>query len=287
MASTNFPVFFKDSILQQQISTKGFVKVYQLVQPNEIQELSEMFVKTSPPEIHGMYSNVFNNPYEVNVRIDALMRKIFLPLMDEYLVDCDYTGGVFLAKGTTDKSVSYLHQDWNNVDENLSASFNFWCPLVDVDETNGALQCIAGSHSLFQTIRSINHPSVFLEFSPAIEPYLTAVDAKKGDVIFYLHNVFHGSKPNYTDVVRPAVAMGVKPKNAQQIHYMKNEEGLIEMFEIDYREFFFRTIYEYNQGKPLTLKNKIGVAANNQPEFDESTLIARLKELPEGLNFPQ
>ena len=279
MDAIKFPNSFKDKELQHQIATKGFVKVPQMVKPDDIQALSDMFFETSPAEIPGMYSNVFSNPHEINVRIDALMRQIFLPLMDEYLVDCDYTGGVFLAKGTTDKSVSYLHQDWNNVDETVSAAFNFWCPLVDVDEHNGALQCIAGSHQFFQTIRSIDHPSVFLEFSPAIEPYLTAVEAKKGDVIFYLHNVFHGSKPNKSGIVRPAVAVGTKPKNVPQIHYAKGEHGPMDMFEIDYQEFIFRTIYEFGQGKPLNLQNKIGEVDNNLPVVDEASLIEKIKEI--------
>ncbi len=213
----------KDQTLQQELESKGFVKM-PMLSHNEVEELRQLFKSLKSPDINGIYSNIYDQSFEMNIVVRDTVHRLFSPYIEkaftsEYKID----GGVFLVKSTGDKSECNLHQDWNIVDEEKFCSLSIWCPLVDVDEHNGALLLAEGSHKLFKTIRSVTMPSPYMPIDKDIEPFLTLVPAKAGEAIIFYHNTFHGSVQNHSSEVRVAIAAGVLPINAQRIHYYETE----------------------------------------------------------------
>lgn len=158
-----------------------------------------------------------------NLKISNYIKSQFETSIDKYFANYETGSGVFIMKGSGEKSVSSLHQDCNVVDESKYTSLTIWCPLVDVDENNGCIQILPGSHKWFSVLRSFNMPYYFVEFY-LVEDKLKAVPLKKGSVVVFAHNVFHGSKPNYTNTFRPAASFSLISKNAQPIHYILNKD---------------------------------------------------------------
>lgn len=241
---------FQQPDLEAKMKLDGFVHI-PFVDPEILKPLEALFYKKHSGEgLTEMYSNNYNllDP-EYNEEVNAAGKRIFQPYIDQYFHNCTIGGCAFLVKGMGPDSSSDMHQDWNNVDESQFGSYSIWVPFLDVDETNGALQVVAGSHRLFSTIRSVNHPSLFLEFDEALEPYLTPLPMKAGEACVYQHNLFHGSKPNLSSTIRIAFVISILPKNAPFIHYwVDQEKGETRVLKAG-NSFYARFLPRFLQGE--------------------------------------
>lgn len=81
-----------------------------------------------------------------------------------------------------------------------------WIPLVDVDENNGCLYVMPGSHTwgLLNGKRGADNLMItFEDVEKRAKP--TALPMSQGDILFFSNLLFHSSKPNTTDKVRWSV----------------------------------------------------------------------------------
>lgn len=252
-------VRFRDDELQAQFRRDGYALV-PFLEPAAVEELRSLWDEVGPTEIRGIYSNVHDLAPEVNRRIDATITRLFAAPAHRVFVNGHLGGATFLVKGTGPDSSSTLHQDWNNVEEPEAQSLSIWCPLVDVDEHNGALQVLPGSHHARPSIRSIDTPSLYLDFGDGLEPHLRHVPARAGDAVLYAHNLFHGSKPNLGGEVRVSVVSGVLPDQVRNVHYRRapaSPRGTFEILEVE-RRFFFEGIPELKAGRLPTSARPVG-----------------------------
>lgn len=230
---------FKDSGLQEQFDKDGVVCI-PAIDSSQIKRLAELYKEVKPVEKTGIYSNVQDQSAEINYRIDKEMIKVFEPFLEKNFVNYTVSGGSYLVKHGIQESASALHQDYNLVDETKFTSLSVWCPLVDVDEVNGCLQVVLGTHKSFPSIRSINIPSVYVDFDARLEPHLKSIPVKAGTAVIYAHNLFHGSKPNTTRNTRVAAVVALVPKNAERLHYLKDDKQ-IQVIKGE-EKFFYETL---------------------------------------------
>lgn len=249
-----------DPKLQKQLSEDGFV-VIPFLNKSEIQSLQDLFDQTRPEVVEGIYSNVYNGGQrEQNLHIDQTIESTFQPYFDKHFQNCYMAACTYLVKGNNTASESQIHQDWNNIDETQNVSLSIWVPLIDVDESNGCLQVIPGSHDFFPTQRAITIPSIFIQFDEELDQYLKPVPMKAGEACIYAHNLFHGSKPNTGSQVRVSAVSGILPNDAKHIHYYQGEgtpENKIEVYEID-RYFYLDHLFSLINGQRPTQLKKIG-----------------------------
>lgn len=92
--------------------------------------------------------------------------------------------------------------------------FDFWIPLIDVDETNGVLYVLKRSHLLPLPIRGIGLPFPFLKFEGLIQKNSTRLKLRAGQALIFDDRIIHGSPENPTDIDRPAIIAGLIPQNA-------------------------------------------------------------------------
>ena len=92
-----------------------------------------------------------------------------------------------------------------------------WIPLVDVDEYNGCLYIMPGSHTwgLLKGERGVDNLMItFEDVEKRAEP--VALPVSQGDILFFSNLTFHASKRNATDKVRWSVDLRyVVPPDAQ------------------------------------------------------------------------
>jgi ectoine hydroxylase-related dioxygenase (phytanoyl-CoA dioxygenase family) len=118
-----------------------------------------------------------------------------------------------------------VHQDWTFVDEPEFTSATVWCPLVDVDESNGTLVLYRGSHLLGPSWRgSPRLPSRFDGQEDEIRSaHGTPVRCRAGQAVVYDHRVVHWSGPNRSED---------PPQATPLIHLHAEADGSVTRYEV-------------------------------------------------------
>lgn len=267
---------FRDPSMQADFARNGYVVAPLLDRP-ALDRLAELWGEVRPGRIAGIWSNVHGTDTSVNDRVDALIRELVGPRVAELFDDCRVAGSTFLVKGTGAGSESKLHQDWNNVDESVATSVALWCPLEDVDEGNGALQVIPGSHRWFGKLRGLTTSSVYLEFDDRLEPFLRSLPVPAGTGVFYAHNLFHGSKDNRSDDDRVTVVAGILPREVDHVHYWQSPtcgEGRARELHV-HDEFFRSGLAELAAGRvPGSAEDRGAVTGDTTPLTADEVLAA-------------
>ncbi len=92
------------------------------------------------------------------------------------------------------------HQDWRSMQGSLD-SVVVWIPLVDVDESLGALEIIPGSHKwgLLEAEMADGYGQLEEEITAS---EMAPVEVEKGDALFFSSFLAHQSGTNVTDHIR-------------------------------------------------------------------------------------
>jgi ectoine hydroxylase-related dioxygenase (phytanoyl-CoA dioxygenase family) len=243
-------MLFKLEKQNKQFKKNGYVVIKNFFNSEEVNQINELYKTLNINNLDEIYTNLKDRNPEINLEIDLFLKNMYTPKLEKYFKNYSIGGGAFLIKGIGEASVSSLHQDWNVVDESKSYSMGVWCPLVDVNENNGCLQIVPGSHSWFNKLRSFNMPSICINFDD-VKSILKPVISEKGDAVIFAHNVFHGSKPNYTQQIRPVASVSVISKDAPLIHYFRTGET-IKIIKAE--TFFNYKVKELMAGKEIDLE---------------------------------
>lgn len=272
---------FRDPASQRAFDSQGFA-VVPFLDLDEVDHLRALWERVRPPEVRGIYSNVANGAVEDNAEIDREITDSFATATDRTFADGRIAGASFLVKGTGKDSDSKLHQDYNNVDERLGHSATIWVPLVDVDESNGALQVLPGSHRLVDSTRSLTLPSVYLDFDEQIEERLVALPVRAGTAVVYAHALFHGSKPNHSDEIRVAAVAGILPLGLEHLHYWQRPGAPADEVEVlgVNRHFFMSGLGELASGRVPGGVRRLGTQQRRTRLYDRDEVLSALPPLP-------
>lgn len=139
----------------------------------------------------------------------------------------------FISKGAHSGATVDYHQDLTYTDEDVHRTTLLWIPLVDVDDTNGALSVVPGSHRWSGAVRPgglTELPTTTLQHEFAER----AVDRplRAGEALAYDAALVHGSSPNRTDAARPVLTVAFVPRDAElrRFHVVDNE---VREFKVD------------------------------------------------------
>lgn len=270
---------FKSETLQQQFDRDGYIIVDGMLTAEQMDKLTKLFHSITPAKLESMYCNVHDRGVEDNIKIDATIKEFLSVKTTELLQDSHLSTAAFLVKGLGPMSISKPHQDWNSVDEEQYDSLSIWVPFVDVDETNGCLYVIKGTHRMFnKTVRCFTNPTIFVDFDSEAAPYITPLPLKAGQAVIYAHNLFHGSKPNYSGKVRIAIMAGIVPDGAKTLYYYKDKDrpGVMEIYETN-EDFYMNGVSQYRDMKrPIDLV-KVGEIYGSKFSTSQDEVIEAMK----------
>ena len=231
------PPSFQDPDLEAAFRRDGFVRV-QMLTPDEVERLQQVGAGGAGEEfVAGFYSSILqtSQPFRES---DIALREIFDPVIARWFLDHRSVAAGYQVKSPGDEGLLWAHQDWTLVDERSYSSLTIWCPLQDVDETNGTLRVIPGSHRwpahLWRGTPVDTFPYSLGPFGDRlIMEHGVAFPVRMGEVIVFHHRLFHGSAPNQSDRVRVAAGVVAVPAEATTIHVRLEGDRLASVYTID------------------------------------------------------
>ena len=226
---------FKDDQMQALFDKQGFLTV-PFIDEAEVKQLNELFDKLHPslPQqgfVSGSYSADFEYKKSASNAIVEVLSKHYERLFTNYQA----FGAAFLFKMPSNNSELGIHQDWTIVDENKFVALNCWIPLTDINETNGALHVLPGSHfPSYNTVRAPTVPFFFSGNEDVVIAESVPMYVKAGEAVILNQSVIHYSPPNRSDKIRKAITAGVKSEGApMHFHYKAPTDGeKLEVFEM-------------------------------------------------------
>jgi hypothetical protein len=169
--------------------------------------------------------------------VDAALREICAPAIERV-----WPGAQLVLCQINDKrpsgpdSVVGLHQDWSITDEGCCRAIGLFCPLIDVDGSNGALFGVPGTHRLPSIPRSMYDVQPYPELQSAFLAHAELLPMTAGQSCAHELTVYHGSVPNHTDRPRPAVGLLLAEPGAPLRHYVR-DSGMLSEHAMERRDF--------------------------------------------------
>ena len=269
---------FRSKENQAHFDEFGYVILDARLEP-EADEMSRFIA----PHLSGIssefYYSLIANSYEENKRIREKIKSCLQSFYNQYLQAYKPLNESFLVKPANTSSELLLHQDWCYTDERKFPSLTLWMPLCDVDENNGALFFVPGSHKWFNNLRSCGLPTARISSKDVPGAGLKSVVMKKGQVLLFHSASFHGSFPNNSDKNRPVVTSVILPENAPYLYYYASKEernDTVATFQLD-EDVYLRELHTMAIGAEPS-SGKVNEFPYKHREISPADILSRFKE---------
>lgn len=207
------------------LATEGFV-VVPFLEHKDVLNLRDFFYENHAQELPGFYATAHSTDIPFRKKMNEKIKAVFENSIANYFHNCSALGGSYVVKSKSQEERLHPHQDWNIVDESQHRSFNIWVPLVDLNENNGAIRVVPGSHLWVDNFRGPNIPDYLGAFNETIWQHMQTLNMKAGEALIYDHRLFHASYPNKTDDLRVATVFGIIPQDAQMYYYFGDGDAV-------------------------------------------------------------
>lgn len=219
----------KDEVYNRQLLENGFVHIPFLTE-QEVSALKALYINHyGNDKVEGLYVSAFKGKREIMQVVSDASSAIFERACNLHLNEVHKLGGAFIAKDYDPENVLHAHQDWSIVDEALHRSYTIWVPLQDIDETNGAMHVLPGSHNWVRGYRHITIPSVYGKVYDLAWKYSLPIYMKAGEALIFDHALAHSSRPNCSSELRIVATQGFVSKGAEMRIYL-NADGIVEEY---------------------------------------------------------
>jgi hypothetical protein len=125
-----------------------------------------------------------------------------------------------------------MHRDWTMLPDSDQVALNIWCPLIDVDESNGALALLPGSHRLVPNIEAAHVRPFFADYGDLLAELSVSLPLSAGEAVIFDYKTIHGSRANETSRPRPAISLACIPEEARAVTYALDHIGGSTRFEL-------------------------------------------------------
>lgn len=264
---------FKDSSYNERFERDGFV-VIDFTSADVVNEIAKSFYALHPTIPEGFFCEVSQTDDNMKNNLFMLMDNLLAEQMEATFSNYKKLGSTFLCKAPGEKGKVGVHQDWMVVDESRYSSATIWIPCQDVDEHNGALMVLPGSHLFFDKYRNNHIPVSYRGSENLLLENMITVSMKAGQAFVLNHAVIHASTLNFTEKERLVIAYGITSAEAPLSFYFREKEALsnkVEQFEMP-DDFFLRY---YNIGERPLIGKKVSEYEYEVPAVD-STVIAEM-----------
>lgn len=265
---------FKNSVLQERFDRDGYV-VFDFLSEEQAHFAAQKFYEVHKEIPVGFYADAYSSNDKLKNEIYAFTQHVFLDALALHFQDYKVLGGTYLCKSSDDEGKVGVHQDWMVVDESRFSSVTVWVPVQDVDENNGALRVLPGSHLFFNAYRSDNIPCAYRGNEQLLWDNMITIPMKAGQAFVLNHAVIHGSAINTSGKERLVVAYGLVPKQAELVFYFGDtDSGKLKVEKFNMPDDFFQRYY--NVGKRPLFGELSSVFEYSVPQMDYRELVNKV-----------
>jgi ectoine hydroxylase-related dioxygenase (phytanoyl-CoA dioxygenase family) len=246
---------FRDDAHQQQFERDGYV-VVPFYDREEIAALLKLYGNIQPKVEEGFFPSTFSQDKDYRTKADVSIRAICERGIAAYFQDVKVVCGCFIVKAPVPESSMCVHQDMTLVDESRYTGINIWVPLIDLDDENGTLEVLPGSHRIFPSYRGASIPGIYEESGEEIKKYMTKLYPRAGEAIIFDQSIIHYSEANRSGQPRIVTNTYLTHRDAtyRTCFWDKQTAGKVEIFE---QEETFMTDFE-QFGQNIKDRPKVG-----------------------------
>jgi hypothetical protein len=275
---------FNHDLLENSFLETGYVRVPMLSESQVASILSEIG-KMRPddnfaPDGLGVVKCSYHCTFlDTNIdykrQVYKLLQEVFTPLVDKYLAGYQLLSCNFYVKpaGTGEFSI---HQNWPSISNLNDTTVTIWCPLIDVIESNGAIQVVEGSHKILPHIFTPGVAAYFGDFEQSlIDKYLKPIPMSAGDAIIFDDSLIHWSGRNDSLQPRIAIQLLCTPIAATDTFFYPESESRFEMIRTDVDFYIETSMMQLMQHQPDW--QSLGFVENQNRPITEEEFVELLK----------
>jgi hypothetical protein len=239
---------FKDTEIEQFFLENGYAYIQNFLNEKDIEFLFRLYssLHTHSDSQQKQWNSLYHLEDGIGLDVSGKIKQILSPYLTDTFLDWQFPVGTFMTKNPVKDNISELHRDFTSLDETAYALRNIWIPLVDINETNGALYVIPKSHRLFNDIRPMFAEWPYKHLIEELMPYSKTIYARKGDLVVYADRTLHGSVKNTTSGTRPVVHGGILHESACTYYFKyHNETGKVNKYKVPF-DFFLQNNFNDN-----------------------------------------
>ena len=219
---------FRDAALQEHYERFGYAS-FPALGPDLVRELRELYRRLTLEDVYriGYTVSLYSPDVETRRRAQDILITRAFPALEPFLADRWPYMGTYLVKEAHGRFIP-PHQDWTHCDEAVHDSAMAWIPLCDVDEHNGALGFINGSHRYFDYLRAFPYEvtdTPVVRHGLRLIPYLNLLPMRAGDAVVFNNRIVHGSLGNDTAEPRMAFSFALHPQGEPLLGYYVKPDG--------------------------------------------------------------
>lgn len=217
---------FTDIQLQKTFDREGYV-IVDLLSQQDIQSLNNFFSELGHDLDFGFFTSIWSKDKTYREQVnDFIIAKIF-PKAQKLLLSYHPVFANYMVKKANKNSALGYHQDWSFSLKNENPAMNFWFPLSDVNQENGTLKIIPGSHQLDLPIRARNYPSPLEKIETSkLDKHAIALKPNLGQAVIFHEKIIHGSSANKSNKTRLAGSLVVASNASTLVHMVHQNEQL-------------------------------------------------------------
>ncbi len=269
---------FSDPKLQEEFHENGFV-IVPFVSSQQIEQLFEVYKSCYPDGVEGFFTTTFANNVDHREKVNQSIREICIKQIENLFVNYKILFSSFIVKAPGENSRLIMHQDMTLVDEKIYSGTNIWCPMVDLTETNGAIEVLPKSHRFYETYRGSSIPDIYDNVKDEVASLMQPCYLKAGEAIIFDQSIIHNSPPNLSDKERPTINTFVAHEDARIKICYWDKENFGENIEIFEQEDDFLEKFE-NFGHNIFSRPSIGKSLGFFPyDFPKLTVEQIEREL--------
>jgi ectoine hydroxylase-related dioxygenase (phytanoyl-CoA dioxygenase family) len=223
----------------------GFVRK-PLLTTQQVETLTILYKQYFPNGTEDFFSSTFLEDISLKETISSQLCDVLLPAISTYVENYKVLGAQFLIKNAGDGGQMPYHQDWTIVDETTDRSITAWIGLDDINEHNGGIKAIPGTHRFSRALRGPGNFDALADIQQILDDYAHTLTMHAGEAFIFDHSLMHGSGKNKTQKPRIAVALGLTHKDAPLVFHHRKNENTFDAYAAP--DNFFITFP--NNGKP-------------------------------------